>query len=58
MKHDLRDGILGMATSAGGITISILPAIEQGLRILSLTVGIAVGVATFISILKRIKKGN
>ena len=56
MKHDLRDGILGSVASAGGITVSMLPAIEAGLRITSLVVGIAVGVATFISIVRRLRK--
>ncbi|HTI69672.1 MAG TPA: hypothetical protein VMF06_06885 [Candidatus Limnocylindria bacterium] len=58
MKHTLRDGILGMATSAGGITVSMLPAIEQGLRIVSLLVGIAVGVTTLVSLIRRLGKGN
>jgi hypothetical protein len=55
MKHTIRDGILGVGTSAGGITLSMLPAIEQGLRIISLLVGIAVGVATLVSIIRRMK---
>lgn len=55
MKQLLRDGFLGMGTPAAGITVSLLPQLEQWLRILSLTTGIAVGVVTFVSLVKRLK---
>ena len=55
MKAILRDGLLGMGSPAAGITVSLLAQWEQWLRLVSLALGIAVGVATFISLLQRIR---
>jgi len=48
----LGKGVLGMAAASGGFYASMLPTIEAWLRIISLLVGITVGVATFVSIIK------
>jgi hypothetical protein len=52
-------GLLGVASTSGGIIISNLPAVEAWLRITSLCVGIAVGVLTAISIVRKmLRKKN
>ena len=58
MKQLLRNGFVGVGTPAAGITVSLLPQLEQWLRIVSLTTGIAVGVVTFVCLLKRLKNGK
>ena len=44
-------GLLGMSATTTGFYISILPKVEAWLPLISLLVGIAVGVASLISIL-------
>lgn len=50
---DAVKGILGTAATTGGIIMSLLPEIEAILRIISLLIGIAVGIVTIRSILRR-----
>lgn len=50
---DLAKGIVGTLATGGGIIMSLLPEIEAILRVLSLLVGIAVGIVTIRSILRR-----
>jgi fructose-specific phosphotransferase system IIC component len=45
-------GAVGMSATSGGIYVSILPKVEAWLRIISLLIGIAIGVVTFISIVR------
>ena len=49
-------GIVGTVTPALGLIISNTSEMETWLRITSLIIGIAVGIATLISILKKGKK--
>ena len=49
-------GVSGTAVSLGSTYISLLAEVETFLRITSLLIGIAVGVITFISIYKSIRK--
>jgi hypothetical protein len=46
-------GALGVGATTGGFYVSILPRIEAWLRIVSLVVGIAVGLVTFVSIVRQ-----
>lgn len=48
-------GILGVIASGGSAAISFLSQIEAWLRVGSLVIGIAVGIATLISILRKNK---
>jgi hypothetical protein len=48
-------GAVDISAKTAGSLVSSLPAVEAWLRILSLLVGIAVGVATFVSLVRRIK---
>lgn len=52
----LAKGALGMAGVFGGAGVSFVQALESWLRITSLCVGIAVGVATFVSIMRKNSK--
>lgn len=52
---DMTKGIVGCGSTLLGIITSNLDQIEAWLRVSSLCVGIAVGVATFISITRRKK---
>jgi hypothetical protein len=55
--EDLARGGLGMGATSTGIYLSLsLPQVEAWLRVVSLLVGIAVGVATFIAILRKFKQ--
>jgi hypothetical protein len=56
MRDTIAKGFLGVAAPAAGAITSLLPAVEVWLRILSLVVGIAVGVASFWSIVRRWNK--
>jgi hypothetical protein len=47
---------VGSTASLGAAAISILPQIEIWLRVLSLAVGLAVGIASLISIIRNMKK--
>ena len=49
-------GMLGMGATSTGVYVSILPKVEAWLRLISLLVGIAVGVATLVSILRKKRK--
>lgn len=49
-------GAVGMGATSTGVYVSILPQVEAWLRIISLCVGIAVGTATFISIVLSIHR--
>lgn len=52
----LSKGAGGTMASIGSFYVSLLPQLEAALRITSLLVGIAVGVITFISIYRNIRK--
>ena len=49
-------GLLGISATTTGFYISILPKVEAWLRLISLLVGIAVGVASLVSILRNKRK--
>lgn len=49
-------GVIGTATSIGSSVLSMLPHLETTLRVAGLLIGIAVGVATLISVVHDIKK--
>jgi hypothetical protein len=49
-------GVLGTVTSIGSSVISMLPHLETTLRVLGLIIGVAVGIATLISVLHDISK--
>ena len=46
-------GFLGMLATGSGFYVSFLPQVEAWLRILSLAIGITVGVVSLISIIAR-----
>jgi hypothetical protein len=48
-------GMLGVSATAGGFYVSILPMVEAWLRVLSLFIGCAVGIATLVSIIRKHK---
>jgi hypothetical protein len=50
---DITKGILGTIATTGGLIMSYLPEIEACLRIISLIVGITVGILTIVSIVKK-----
>jgi hypothetical protein len=54
--HSFNAGAAGMLATATSIGISMLPAIEQWLRIGSLCIGIAVGIASLAVIAKNWNK--
>ena len=49
-------GLVGSATSIGAAAYSMLPHLEAGMRLASVTVGLAVGLATLIKIIRDIRK--
>lgn len=49
-------GASGTTASLGSLYLSLLPQLETALRITSLLVGIAVGIITFISIYRNMRK--
>lgn len=51
-------GMVGVASTVAGVCISNLDKVEQFLRITSLFVGIAVGVATLIAIRRANRRGQ
>jgi len=51
--HQAAASFTGLVATATGLTVSMLPEIEAWLRIASLLVGIAVGLASLYAILKR-----
>jgi hypothetical protein len=46
-------GLVGVVFPAGGITVSILTQIELGLRLVSLVIGITVGLMTIWKFLRK-----
>lgn len=49
-------GLVGSATSIGAAAYSMLPHLEAGMRLASVTVGLAVGLATLIKIIRDLRK--
>jgi len=49
-------GVIGTATSIGSSFLSMLPHLETTLRVMGLIIGVAVGIATLISVLHDIQK--
>jgi hypothetical protein len=45
--------LTGLVATASGVTVSLLPEIEAWLRVSSLVIGCAVGIASFIVILRK-----
>jgi hypothetical protein len=45
--------LTGLVATASGITVSMLPEIEAWLRVSSLIIGCAVGIASFIVIVRK-----
>lgn len=45
--------LTGLLATASGVTVSLLPEIEAWLRIASLVIGCAVGVASFVVIVRK-----
>lgn len=56
MKDDLAKGIIGTASPVIGVITSFQEQLEFWLRFGGLVVGLAVGVATFVSIVRNWKK--
>lgn len=54
----LAKGLVGTLATSGGVAVSTLGWIEVWLRIISLLVGIAVGIATLISIIRKNRKNE
>ena len=54
MDHQQFNATLtGLLATASGVTVSLLPEIEAWLRIASLVIGCAVGVASFVVIVRK-----
>ncbi len=51
--HQAAASFTGLVATATGLTVSLLPEIEAWLRIVSLLIGCAVGLASLYAILKR-----
>ena len=49
-------GLIGTATSIGSSAMSMLPHLETTLRVMGLIIGVAVGIATLISVIHDIKR--
>jgi hypothetical protein len=49
-------GLVGSATSIGAAVYSMLPHLEAWMRLASVAVGLAVGIATLVKILRDLKK--
>lgn len=45
--------LTGLIATASGVTVSLLPEIEAWLRVSSLVIGCAVGIASFLVILRK-----
>jgi len=54
--HQASASITGLVATATGLTVSLLPEIEAWLRIASLLIGCAVGVASFAVIVRNWSK--
>lgn len=55
MKSILTLGVVGVGSTGLAVGVSIFSNVESWLRLISLLVGIAVGVVTLISLLKKLK---
>lgn len=53
---DTAKGFIGIFATAGATGVSLLHHVETWLRIASLGVGVAVGIASLVSIMRRLKK--
>ena len=53
-----KKGAIGMSATTVGLGISYMQQLEIAFRVLSLLVGLAIGIATFISILAKMKRDN
>ena len=49
-------GAVGVSATSGSLYVSLLPKLEAWLRIISLLIGIAIGIATFVSIVRSKQK--
>ena len=49
-------GLIGSTTSIGAAAYSLLPHLEAGMRLASVTVGLVVGIATLIKVLRDLRK--
>ena len=49
-------GLIGSTTSIGAAAYSLLPHLEAGMRLASVTVGLVVGLATLIKVVRDLKK--
>jgi uncharacterized membrane protein YuzA (DUF378 family) len=56
--QSLNAGLTGTIATAASITISMLPEVEAWLRIISLIVGICVGIGSLIVLYKNYKKNE
>ena len=51
--HHYTATVTGLLATASGVTVSLLPEIEAWLRVSSLLIGCAVGIASFVIILRK-----
>lgn len=51
-------GVIGMAASSGSFVISMLAQVEAWLRVVSLLIGITVGILSALSIWRKMRRGN
>jgi hypothetical protein len=51
--HHFNATLTGLVATASGVTVSLLPEIEAWLRVSSLVIGCAVGIASFIVIVRK-----
>ena len=51
--HQATASFTGLLATASGITVSLLPEIEAWLRVSSLLIGCAVGIASFVVIVRK-----
>lgn len=58
MKDTAQKGFVGVIFPIVGTITSLLPQLEIWLRVASLIVGIAVGLASFVSIIRRWNKSD
>ena len=56
--HSFNAGMAGVLATATSVGISLLPEVEQWLRIISLIVGIAVGIGSLIVIVRNWNKSK
>ena len=56
--HSLNAGVAGVLATATSVGISLLPEVEAWLRIISLIVGIAVGIGSLIVIARNWNKSH